>query len=279
MHSMVPYEFAQQISADGRPWGFTYSTPYKFDDQGRVIDRRRKSPCGIWYALVGENNTTRQYVIRRDKLNDVASIEEFRWRVFLRHLKTWERYQEAREAGKACGRIWSAEHRCFHVYDGSGGLSPEREAKHLNVIDKLVRIPTPEEMEAGEVYFAADAALERSFGRRGFADLLLRRAFSVANPEPVSYKQQPQTAARMVRHIVNGREYIHYTPTGWAQKTITLWPEPSDNIEQTVYGPRMFKCQSCGVRFKASGETRCGVCLPLRRGTPAPVRTRDAARR
>ena len=269
-----PYEFTQQIGVDGHPWGLR--TCYTFDDQGRVFKRGRKSPCGVWYALLGENNSGQQYVIRRDKLNDIALIENFRWRVFLRHRKTWERYREAYEGWKSLGRIWNAGTERFHVYD-QGSFSVREPPE--GAVDRLAMIPLPEEIEAGRAYFDTAAALEESFGQRAFADLILRRAFSIANPEPVSYNVQPRTTARVVRHVVNRREYVHYTPSGWAQKTITLWPEPGDDIEQHVYEPLGFRCLGCDVRFKSSGETHCDVCLPRRRrrGTPVRARTRGAA--
>lgn len=277
MRGMGPYEFTQQISADGRPWGFGVRGSYTYDEQGRVFKSGRKSPVGIWYALIGQNNTTRQYVVRRDKLNDVQRIEAFRWKVYLHHLKIWRRYQDAHAMGKKLGRVWNEGAKGFHVWDDHGSCAPERAPRRHGAVDKLARIPVPEEIEAGREFFAADDALHESYGRRSFADLLLSRAFTIANPDSEPQHVQPRTAARTVRHVVNGRKYIQHTPAGWAQGTTKLWPEPTDEVKVYDHSWPWRNCTSCGVLFMQNPpQTRCKVCQPLRRGTPAPVRTLGA---
>lgn len=280
-----PYAYTMPIRITGEQcyaiWG-----GLRFDDTGRVFKKRGKRPIGLWYAKIGGNRegAARERLVRRDKLNDVPLIEGFRWRVWQDHGRRMREHAEAFAEGQKLGRIWNAETKRFHVYN-AGSLSEERlEKRRSGAVDRLANVPTPDEEDAGERFFAAAEALERSWSRTSFADMLLRYAFSIAGPHISPYDSyQPRTEAVRVEHAVNGRLYVHFTPAGWGQETVRLWPSPTDERHDQFHdGYKFANCRHCGVRFKRSSSRQrsCDVCNSLTRpGTPAPVRMWDEDRR
>jgi hypothetical protein len=279
---MGPYEFVQQLNEDGRAWG-QFHPGLVFLPSGQVFKKGRKSPVGLWYASLGDRGRG-STIVRRDKLNDVAKIEAFRWKVQLRHQARLRAYQEVFAAGKPLERIWCADIERFYVYDGDS-LSEERDYEPPGgVIDRMARIPTPEQEETGRRYFAARENVDRSWDRVRLADRLLRFAFAVAAPDPNQYDYSRKFAdARLAQHRVNGRVYSHYTPSGWGQETIRIWPTPRDVNEVYDYEDAFIDCEKCGGRIKETRNTkpqpsRCQACFRSR-GNPVQVRTRGAGRR
>lgn len=267
MHGMGTYEFAQTVTEDGKAWGFSLKG-FTLTDDGYVYAERRKSPVGLWYAQIG--NHPRPRTIRRDKLNDVAMIEDFRWRVHLRHKVLHGRWRTVFEEGKKLGRIWHPRDECFHVYSDQGSLSRERDVENASVIDRIAQIPTPAEEEAGRRYVKADTALYRSWARIHFATALLKHAFAIAGPTISAYDPpQPRTSPVIVKHLVNGREYVHHTPTGWGAKTVKIWPTPWDFTQTREHSAVVEKkpCEVCriGVRVWPGQVVRCEPCRTARR--------------
>lgn len=270
------YQFEQDLSEDGRAWG-EFHPGYVLLPTGHVFKRNRKLPVGRWYARIGGHGVKR--LVRRDKLNDVALIEAFRWKVWLHHKRRLEEYQTAFEAGRPLERIWHPDEECFHVYSRDG-LGREREdvrAPRDSIVDRIARIPTPEQEEAGARLFRAGDALQQAWNRAHFADRVLGYAFALAGPYVDQYEVQPRINAMHVRHHVNGRDYVHYTPPGWGQETMKVWPRPTDDATAKTYYDGFFDCVRCGTRQPASSNTkplplRCDACTP---GSGSDTRGRE----
>jgi hypothetical protein len=235
-----------------------------FEEDGTVWEGKER--VGFWYALIGP---TRNTLVRRDKLQDIERIERARWRVLTRMQEVVHaRWKKALDKANELGRIWY-EDEFRYAHDDETPRARRDEEEPTEAIERLSLIPSPEEELAGAEYKASEQWRESYWGRLNKINAILRCAMSLHREAPkVDQYGGMRTRAVNVTFKLNGRLYINYTPHGWGQDTVQIWPTPQDDTHVLPSVKEKFRnCLVCGVVHNRKVRN-CLNCPPA----PTPKR-------
>jgi hypothetical protein len=235
------YPYVGGVRTDGSVYEMMpmFGPALRLDDDGLVHDVDDGHCLGHWYVYIEKKGYAASWLVRRDKLNDVCTIEALRWRILLElRNKALPAYNEIAERGKVLGRIYLKERDQFVEWNSQGGkdtCSPREWAKRKgnaarkSVVDRLVSVPLPAEIEAGDDYTAAEERISLLHRRIEFVEEALSSALMIDQRAPKhGYDGRFRGPHDLLyRARINGRIYVQLVASGGGGIK-RVWPTPED---------------------------------------------------